>query len=62
MRAGMMASRLMHRREPRIPAQTDHTKRQGGVIGIEIDRGVGVLFKTSFGLLAATLTPFHQTN
>jgi hypothetical protein len=29
------------------------------VIGIGIDRTVGVFFKTSFGLLAATLTPFH---
>jgi hypothetical protein len=30
MRAGMMASRLMRRRERVIPALTDHTKDEAG--------------------------------
>jgi hypothetical protein len=53
MRAGMVASRLMRRREPRIPALTDYTKRCDGVIGTEIDRRVSILFKTCFGLFSS---------
>jgi len=35
LRAGMMASRLYHRRHV-IPALTDHLEDKGGVIGLEV--------------------------
>ena len=43
--AGMMASRLMHRREHVIPALTDHLEDEGGVIGLQIEGRVGVFLR-----------------
>ena len=61
-----MASRLMHRRERVIPAQTDHLEDEGGVIGPQNNGPLGSFFKLSFGLFnynhnAATFNSFYRT-